>query len=68
VRACPRARSCAAWLHPRPTERRLVAARRPDGFALLSEQQRGNNPNLCFNWFVPGDIARHGGEALSIGT
>lgn len=37
------------------------------GFALLyPEQQRGNNPNLCFNWFVPGDIARHGGEALSI--
>ena len=38
-----------------------------NGFALLyPEQQRGNNPNLCFNWFVPGDIARHGGEALSI--
>src|ERR1700677_3699822 len=38
-----------------------------EGFALLfPEQQRANNPNLCFNWFVPGDIRRDGGEALSI--
>ena len=38
-----------------------------DGFALLfPEQQRANNPNLCFNWFVPGDTKRNGGEALSI--
>src|SRR4051794_18591597 len=37
------------------------------GFALLfAEQQRGNNPNLCFNWFVEGDIKRDSGEALSI--
>jgi poly(hydroxyalkanoate) depolymerase family esterase len=37
------------------------------GFALLfPEQQRANNPNLCFNWFAPGDIARDAGEALSI--
>ncbi|MGK2910612.1 MAG: extracellular catalytic domain type 1 short-chain-length polyhydroxyalkanoate depolymerase [Sphingobium sp.] len=37
------------------------------GFALLfPEQQRGNNPNLCFNWFSPADNARDGGEALSI--
>jgi poly(hydroxyalkanoate) depolymerase family esterase len=37
------------------------------GFALLyPEQQRGNNANLCFNWFEPGDIRRDGGEALSI--
>ena len=37
------------------------------GFALLfPEQQRANNPNLCFNWFVPDDIARDRGEALSI--
>ncbi|MES2452456.1 MAG: PHB depolymerase family esterase [Pseudomonadota bacterium] len=37
------------------------------GFALLyPEQQRGNNANLCFNWFVPEDIDRNGGEALSI--
>lgn len=38
-----------------------------EGFALLfPEQQRANNPNLCFNWFVPADINRGGGEALSI--
>jgi poly(hydroxyalkanoate) depolymerase family esterase len=37
------------------------------GFALLfPEQQRSNNPNLCFNWFVPDDIRRGSGEALSI--
>ena len=37
------------------------------GFALLyPEQQRANNANLCFNWFVPEDIRRGSGEALSI--
>ena len=37
------------------------------GFALLyPEQQRGNNANLCFNWFHPGDTRRDAGEALSI--
>lgn len=37
------------------------------GFALLyPEQQRGNNPNLCFNWFQPGDTQRQAGEAMSI--
>ena len=37
------------------------------GFALLMpEQQSGNNPNLCFNWFEPGHTRRGGGEALSI--
>lgn len=37
------------------------------GFALLfPEQQRSNNPNLCFNWFSPGDARRGKGEALSI--
>ncbi len=37
------------------------------GFALLfPEQRRANNPNLCFNWFLPGDTARDQGEALSI--
>lgn len=37
------------------------------GFALLfPEQRRENNPNLCFNWFVPQDIARGSGEAASI--
>lgn len=37
------------------------------GFLLLfPEQQRANNPNLCFNWFTPNDIRRDEGEALSI--
>ena len=37
------------------------------GFALLfPEQQRANNPNLCFNWFSPEDTTRGSGEALSI--
>jgi poly(hydroxyalkanoate) depolymerase family esterase len=37
------------------------------GFALLfPEQQRSNNPNLCFNWYVPGDAQRSKGEAASI--
>ena len=37
------------------------------GFALLyPEQQRSNNPNLCFNWFLPEDTKRDFGEALSI--
>ncbi|QPC95808.1 PHB depolymerase family esterase [Mesorhizobium sp. INR15] len=38
-----------------------------EGFAVLfPEQQRNNNPNLCFNWFVPEDTRRGSGEALSI--
>jgi poly(hydroxyalkanoate) depolymerase family esterase len=38
-----------------------------EGFALLfPEQQRANNPNLCFNWFSPDDTRRGSGEALSI--
>lgn len=37
------------------------------GFALLLvEQARSNNPNLCFNWFQPGDVRRSGGEVESI--
>ncbi|HWH17073.1 MAG TPA: PHB depolymerase family esterase [Allosphingosinicella sp.] len=37
------------------------------GFALLfPEQQRLNNPNLCFNWFRPEDTVRDSGEAASI--
>ena len=37
------------------------------GFALLfPEQQRSNDPNLCFNWFMPGDSRRDLGEPLSI--
>jgi poly(hydroxyalkanoate) depolymerase family esterase len=38
-----------------------------EGFALLfPEQQRSNNPNMCFNWFLPEDVRRGDGEALSI--
>jgi poly(hydroxyalkanoate) depolymerase family esterase len=37
------------------------------GFAVLyPEQQRPNNPNLCFNWFVPADTRRGSGEVESI--
>lgn len=37
------------------------------GFAVLYPQQRrSNNPNLCFNWYVPDDARRGCGEALSI--
>jgi poly(hydroxyalkanoate) depolymerase family esterase len=37
------------------------------GFIVLyPEQQRSNNPGLCFNWFSPADAARGHGEALSI--
>jgi poly(hydroxyalkanoate) depolymerase family esterase len=37
------------------------------GFALLfPQQQKLNNPNGCFNWFLPGDISRDHGEAYSI--
>ncbi len=37
------------------------------GFALLCpEQQRGNNAQLCFNWFQPGDTTRGQGEVESI--
>jgi poly(hydroxyalkanoate) depolymerase family esterase len=37
------------------------------GFILLyPEQQRANNPMLCFNWFSPADTKRGGGEAASI--
>src|SRR5262249_22115548 len=33
---------------------------------LLPEQRPANNPKNCFNWFLPGDIKRDRGEALSI--
>ncbi len=37
------------------------------GFAVVyPEQQPANNPKNCFSWFLPGDIARGHGEALSI--
>jgi len=35
-------------------------------FLLFPEQQRPNNPNLCFNWFMPEQTRRGRGEALSI--
>ena len=37
------------------------------GFVLLfPEQQRSNNPNGCFNWFLPAHSRRDSGEPLSI--
>jgi len=37
------------------------------GFALLfPQQQRSNNPNLCFNWFSATDVQRDCGEVFSI--
>ena len=37
------------------------------GFVVLyPEQQRANNPNLCFNWFSADDASRGLGEARSI--
>ena len=37
------------------------------GFAVLfPEQSRQNNPNLCFNWFLDGDVRRDHGEVCSI--
>ena len=38
-----------------------------EGFAVLfPEQRRGNNANLCFNWFQPEDVRRGAGEIESI--
>jgi poly(hydroxyalkanoate) depolymerase family esterase len=37
------------------------------GFVVLyPQQQQSNNPKTCFSWFLPGDITRGHGEALSI--
>ncbi len=37
------------------------------GFVIVyPQQQPSNNPKNCFSWFLPGDIARGQGEALSI--
>jgi len=37
------------------------------GFIVIfPEQQPANNPKNCFSWFLPGDITRDSGEALSI--
>jgi poly(hydroxyalkanoate) depolymerase family esterase len=33
---------------------------------VLPEQTQANNQNKCFNWFLPADIQRDKGEALSI--
>src|SRR3954469_1470415 len=36
-------------------------------FALVYPQQRSANQSLsCFDWYVPGDIARDAGEAASV--
>ena len=38
-----------------------------EGFALLlPEQRRGNNQNMCFNWFEAADTARGQGEVASV--
>jgi poly(hydroxyalkanoate) depolymerase family esterase len=37
------------------------------GFVVIyPQQQPANNPKNCFSWFLPGDITRGQGEALSI--
>ena len=37
------------------------------GFAVLyPEQQLANNPQNCFNWFLPADMRRDSGEVASI--
>jgi poly(hydroxyalkanoate) depolymerase family esterase len=37
------------------------------GFVVICPEQRtSNNPKNCFSWFLPTDIARDSGEALSI--
>jgi poly(hydroxyalkanoate) depolymerase family esterase len=33
---------------------------------LFPQQRRANNPNLCFNWYLPADARRNRGEAMSI--
>jgi poly(hydroxyalkanoate) depolymerase family esterase len=44
----------------------LALADRHSFTVLIPQQQRSNNPNLCFNWFDRGDIVRGGGEVASI--
>lgn len=41
-------------------------AQRQGAALLLPDQAIDNNPQRCFNWFRPADIARGGGEAASI--
>jgi poly(hydroxyalkanoate) depolymerase family esterase len=35
-------------------------------YVVYPKQNAANNPDTCFNWFVPGDIERNQGEAYSI--
>jgi feruloyl esterase len=44
----------------------LALADRHGFGVLLPEQQRPNNQNLCFNWFLPQHTRRGAGEAASI--
>ena len=44
----------------------LALADRMGFIVLCPEQLHANNPNLCFNWFQPGDTTRGEGEAASI--
>lgn len=41
-------------------------AHRRGFIVVFPEQQRVNNPQNCFSWFLPGDTERDRGEALSI--
>jgi poly(hydroxyalkanoate) depolymerase family esterase len=41
-------------------------AHRQGFIVVFPEQQRVNNPQNCFSWFLPGDTERGRGEALSI--
>lgn len=43
-----------------------AVAERSAAIVLFPEQQRANNPNLCFSWFQPSDVRRSFGEAESI--
>jgi poly(hydroxyalkanoate) depolymerase family esterase len=36
------------------------------GFVVIYPEQRSNNPQSCFSWFIPGDTTRDRGEALSV--
>lgn len=44
----------------------LALADRHGFGVLMPEQLRANNPNLCFNWFLPQHTQRGAGEAASI--
>ena len=60
---------CTAARRQRPATTMVPdgrASRIGKGRAALSGAAASNNPNLCFNWFVPQHIRRDAGEALSI--